>query len=248
MTLALIDQYTEEELRNIVATSYSIKEVVRKLGYSTTSGNNSNTVKNRIQKYNIDTSHFISHPNQQKREVGTVFCKNSTASQATLRRWYLKGDYTPYECSICGQGPLWQDKELTLILDHINGCNTDDRLENLRWVCPNCNQQLDTTGYKKIKVPTGKKEKKYYCSNCGKEISNESTTGLCHACAAKMTRVCERPNRETLKNMIRTMPFTEIGKKYNVTDGAIRKWCDSMSLPRKKTDIMKYTDEEWELV
>ncbi len=35
---------------------------------------------------------------------------------------------------------------MTLILDHINGENHDDRLENLRWVCPNCNQQLPTTG------------------------------------------------------------------------------------------------------
>ena len=43
--------------------------------------------------------------------------------------------------------PIWQGKPLTLILDHINGKNNDDRLENLRWVCPNCNRQLPTTGF-----------------------------------------------------------------------------------------------------
>ena len=43
--------------------------------------------------------------------------------------------------------PIWQGKPLTLILDHKNGNNRDNRLENLHWVCPNCNQQLPTTGY-----------------------------------------------------------------------------------------------------
>ena len=74
----------------------------------------------------------------------------STINQKTLRRWYKKGNYTEYKCSICGLLPVWQNKELTLILDHINGLNNDDRLENLRWVCPNCNMQLPTTNGKNI--------------------------------------------------------------------------------------------------
>lgn len=46
--------------------------------------------------------------------------------------------------------------------------------------------------------------------------------------------------------MIRTMPFTMIAKEYNVSDNAIRKWCDSYNLPRRKADINNFTDEEWE--
>jgi hypothetical protein len=50
---------------------------------------------------------------------------------------------------------------MPLILDHINGINNDDRLENLRWVCPNCNSILPTTGSRN---PHRKKvAKKYYC-------------------------------------------------------------------------------------
>ena len=148
---ALIDQYSKEELQQIVSQSTSLKEVIDKLGYATHSGSNNRTVKSRIEKYNIDISHFTSVVNPIKRTEENVFIKNSTASQATLRRWFLKGKYVPYICSICGQKPIWQEKELTLILDHINGENHDDRLENLRWVCPNCNQQLDTTNGKNIK-------------------------------------------------------------------------------------------------
>jgi uncharacterized protein with PIN domain len=88
-----------------------------------------------------------------------------------LRFWYKKGNYTPYICSICGLEPVWQDKELTLILDHINGINNDDRLENLRWVCPNCNQQLDTTNGKNKRHSEHKIKT---CIDCGKKISQSS--------------------------------------------------------------------------
>ena len=149
--MALIDKFTKEELQDIVASSLTLKEVIDKVGYSTVSGDNRKTVKNRLRKYNIDTSHFTYPLNKTVRNPENIFIENSTASQHTLRKYYFNGKYTDYICSICGQPPIWQDKELTLILDHINGINNDDRLENLRWVCPNCDRQLETTGF------TGKK-------------------------------------------------------------------------------------------
>lgn len=66
-----------------------------------------------------------------------------------MRERYLHNNYTPYECSICGQKPFWNGKPMSLIIDHINGVNNDNRLENLRWVCPNCNIQLPTSNRKK---------------------------------------------------------------------------------------------------
>ena len=241
--MALVDQYSKEELSQIVDQSTSLKEVIFKLGYSTVSGN-CNTVKNRIEEYEIDCSHFSLSTSPIKRNEQNIFIEGSTASQHTLRRWYLKGNYTEYKCSICGQEPFWNGKELTLILDHINGKNHDDRLKNLRWVCPNCNQQLDTTGYKQMRVEQ-KPEKKYYCSNCGKEITRSSNSGLCVECSNIQTRVCKRPSREELKNLIRTMPFTKIAEMYGCSDNAVRKWCDKEQLPRKKADIEHYSDEQW---
>ena len=55
----------------------------------------------------------------------------------------------------------------------------------------------------------------------------------------------EKPSREELKILIRTLPFTQIGEKYNVSDNAIRKWCDNYNLPRRVSDIKKYSEEEW---
>jgi rubrerythrin len=240
--MAIIDNYSKEELEQIVKQSYSMNEVIDKLGYATHSGSNNNTVKTRIEKFQIGISHFNFQKRTERKEEN-IFIEESTASQATLRKWYLKGQYTPYKCSICGLEPIWQGKELTLILDHINGKNHDDRLENLRWVCPNCNQQLDTTGFKRGK--NKENVKKYYCKDCGIEISR-SSKGLCPICANKIKRIAERPTRDELKQLIRNLPFVKIAEQYGVSDKAITKWCISENLPSRKKDIKKYSDKEWE--
>lgn len=87
-----------------------------------------------------------------------------------------------------------------------------------------------------------------YCNDCGCEITNNTLTGLCQKCYAKSTRKVERPKRDELKILIRSKSFLEIGRLYGVTDNAIRKWCDQYNLPRKKSIISSYSDEEWEKI
>lgn len=257
---ALIDNYSKEKLEQIVNECLSMREVIDKIGYQTHSGSNSRTVKMRLDKYNIDYSHFT-HSSPIKRTEENIFIEHSSASQQTLRRWYIKGQYTPYICSICGQKPIWQGKELTLILDHINGINHDDRLENLRWVCPNCNQQLETTGFRGKKYITNNEtnnisiskvqplKNQKYCLECGKAISQNATR--CVECSNKLREISldlMPITREELKDLIRTTPFTTIASQFGVSDNAIRKWCDKFNLPRKKSEINKYTDEDWALI
>ena len=87
---------------------------------------------------------------------------------------------------------------------------------------------------------------KYYCMDCGCEIG--PTAQRCVACNNKMKRIVERPDRETLKKLIRTTPFITIGQNFNVTDNTIRKWCDSYGLPRRSGDIKKILEEAWEKI
>ena len=158
---SLVDKYTQQELEQIVQLSTSYKDLAQKLGYTAFSSDLKYFLENKFSDF--DTSHFKIRTQEKERVVRTeanVFVEDSTATQKTLRTWYRKGNYTPYQCSICHLEPVWQGKPLTLILDHINGINNDDRLENLRWVCPNCNQQLETTNGKNRKSYS----KKYYCS------------------------------------------------------------------------------------
>lgn len=85
-----------------------------------------------------------------------------------------------------------------------------------------------------------------YCIDCGVEIKHFSTR--CNKCNGIKNRTSDRPSRNELKELIRTTPFTQIGKMYGVTDNAIRKWCDAENLPRTKNVINSYSDEEWELI
>ena len=62
-----------------------------------------------------------------------------------MRRTIIKENLLPYKCAICGNTE-WNGKTLSLELDHINGINNDNRLENLRFLCPNCHSQTTTYG------------------------------------------------------------------------------------------------------
>lgn len=237
--MSLLSKCSQEQFISIVKESFSIAECEKKLGYNSYSGSVAVMIRKKIKDLDLDTSHFAKQPGQD-RNPENIFIEHSTASQSTLRKYYLAGNYTTYICSICGQEPMWNGKELTLILDHKNGINNDDRLENLHWVCPNCNQQLDTTGSKNTayKILSAKN----VCSDCGVEISKGSQR--CRSCNGKF-RENNVISREELKALIRTTSFTQIGKQFGVSDNAIRKWCDKYNLPRKTSEIKTYSDDDW---
>lgn len=86
------------------------------------------------------------------------------------------------------------------------------------------------------------------CKKCGARISYSASHGLCRTCYSESLRRVERPSRDVLKHLIRTLPFTTIGIQFGVSDNAIRKWCMAEHLPTKKTDIKKYSDDEWKLI
>lgn len=99
------------------------------------------------------------------------------------------------------------------------------------------------------KCSTGRKKlskQQHFCCDCGKPISSQANR--CVSCAQKNSRKVNRPDRDILKSLIRTKSFLEIGKMFNVSDNAVRKWCDAEKLPRKKAEIKQYTNEEWEKV
>lgn len=246
MPKSLISQYTDEEFIQIWNMSSSIKNFSENLGYKTYTGDAGRRIRKRVDKLNLSDEHFeIKRPIKRTKE--NIFCENSTASQKTLREWYKKGQYTEYKCSICGQEPFWNGQELSLTLDHINGDNHNNKLENLRWVCPNCDRQLDTFGSKN---QTHLPKKRFYCVDCGKEISNGSVR--CEVCARKelSKQIIENQiDRDTLKEKIRNQSFESIAREYSKTSGnAIKKWCDYYNLPRLKSEIKKYSDEEWAAV
>ena len=145
-----IYELTDEQFVNIIKSSTNISEVLFKLGY-TVKGNSwgYSQIKKRMTDLNIDSSEFkgkspiIQHT--AKVNPKKLLSENSKHNRNVLRRFLIKEDLIPYKCAICGIKE-WNNKTLSLELDHINGINNDNRLENLRFLCPNCHSQTVTYG------------------------------------------------------------------------------------------------------
>ncbi len=228
-------RFTEEDLREAVTVSLSLTETLRNLGYCHTGGNPS-TIKKYIAKWGIDTSHFnpdfFRHRGLRTapRPLDEVLVKRSTYSRANLKRRLYDEGLKQRECEICGQDESWQGNKISLILDHVNGTRDDNRLENLRIVCPNCAATLSTHCGRALKRPPvhsicpcceieflRRQARQRYCSrSCGQTAA--WTAGRTR------TRKVDRPPYEQLMAEIEATSYLAVGRRYGVSDNAIRKW------------------------
>lgn len=138
-----IKALSDEEFQLIVEESTSMSDALAKLGYKNRGTDTINPFKSRCAELGLDISHFA-RTSTRKLTNEEVFTLDSKASQSVLRRRFLYLPNIPYECAECGQMPEINGVELVLRLDHVNGDNHDNRIENLRWLCPNCDSQQKT--------------------------------------------------------------------------------------------------------
>lgn len=231
--------YKTEKFKDIVKKSYSYSDVCRYLNLTINSGN-IKTITNYINLYVLDISHFkfvYENINKYKKQkIEDILVENSTYSSSShLKDRLYKEGLKTRKCEKCGQDENWNGEHMSLILDHINGKNNDNRLENLQIVCPNCNATLETTcrGFSKLermkkKFFNNKTDKfkknliKYYCE-CGVEINKESK--YCQKCYnIKRRKIINRPSLKQLELDIKEFGYSYTGRKYNVSDTCIRKW------------------------
>jgi Zn finger protein HypA/HybF involved in hydrogenase expression len=142
---------TKEEIEIAVSDSLSYAQTLSKLGLKPMGGNY-RILKRKIAEYQINTKHFTgmghlkgkTHNWSKKIPLDEILKEGTTYQSFKLKNRLLKEKILENKCSECGLDDEWRGKKINHHLDHINGINTDNRLENLRLLCPNCHSQTDT--------------------------------------------------------------------------------------------------------
>lgn len=114
------------------------------------------------------------------------------------------------------------------------------------WYDPTLTYPLHYNKYDNNKPEKALSGPKYQCIDCGTLVWAQGSR--CDKCARIHLRKVIRPSRDELKQLIRTVPFVEIGRQYGVTDNSVRKWCKQENLPTRKIDIKKLSNKDWEKI
>lgn len=229
--------YTDAELISAVNNSKNIADVLRCLNLSS-HGGNYRTITSNIRRLNISLQHFTSkkgkseHKNR-KFSLEEIMIQNSTyTSIARLKANIIKRNIIEYKCVECSIVDVYNGKKIVLHLDHINGINNDHRIQNLRFLCPNCHSQTNTyAGKNKNRnrkqnsdndnIIEHVKKSKNKCLDC----SVYSRGKRCKKCAKShiiRQKKINWPPLEILLEKLETMPFTTLAKELGVSDNAIR--------------------------
>jgi hypothetical protein len=228
--------FSEDDLRAAIAQGLCWADALRFLGYEV-KGANYRTLQRHARRWDISTDHFDKNAGRkragqsQQIPLERVLVKGSTYARGKLKRRLLAMGLKQPICEMCGQGENWNGRRMSLILDHINGVADDHRLENLRMLCPNCAAALDThcgrnTPRSRVCPGCGgsfepRNVQHRYCSmRCWGRVAAKSYRGSPHPNARKVPR----PSYDQLMEDLKSMSLLAVGRKYGVSDNAVRKW------------------------
>lgn len=225
----------ERAIREAVSASITYSEVLERLRLRP-AGGNFQQLRRYIARYGISTAHFDqTRARQAKRAqhgrqpLVEILVEGSAFRRSHLKERLYDEGLKARRCEMCGQGEEWRGRSMALILDHVNGVADDNRLENLRILCPNCNATLDTHCGRNARLTDRA------CEHCHQAFRPRvATQRFCsHACGWKSPkrrgprpdlRRAERPPPDELLAMIAAEGYEATGRRFGVSGNAVRKW------------------------
>jgi 5-methylcytosine-specific restriction endonuclease McrA len=213
--------FTDNQLASAVRDSISLAAVLRALKIRR-SGTSYKWISDKIKNLDLSTSHFRSYGGHRSIRVSLdeILIKDYAGKvcSTNLKARLLKFGLLTYLCAECGICE-WRGKPVTLQLDHVNGEHSDNRISNLRLLCPNCHSQTPTFAGRNVR----KGRKVRTCSQCCKSITGKSS--LCRKCFMLQRRheKISWPSRDDLAVLIEELGYAGAGRVLGVSDNAIRK-------------------------
>jgi len=142
--------YSDAEFTRIVKESFSIRSCLSALGLKLCGGNYK-CFYSKVSELGLDIKHFTgrghlkgkNHSWTPKQPLTDILKENNYFNTNSLKLRLFKENVKERKCEVCFNTE-WLGKPIPLELDHINGINTDNRLQNLKILCPNCHAQTDT--------------------------------------------------------------------------------------------------------